>query len=78
MEYPQETQVDPRDGKRKTIAMHLMIGNQASPHFVHGGPVRDNDGIPGGWTIVVQEISGWYGNIASPDSRRASPENGVH
>jgi hypothetical protein len=73
MEYPQQTYVDPQDGKRKTIAMHLMIGNQAIPHFVHGGPVRDNDGIPGGWTMVVQEISGWYGNIANPDSYRASP-----
>jgi hypothetical protein len=77
MEYPQQTYVDPRDGKRKTIAMHLMIGNQAIPHFVRDGAVTDNDGIPGGWTIVVQEISGWYGNIADPDRYRASQENAV-
>jgi hypothetical protein len=78
MEYPQETYVDPADGKRKTIAMYLMIGNQAIPHFSPGAAsTKDNDGIPDGWTIVVQEISGWYGNIADPDRYRASPENGV-
>ena len=78
MEYPQETYLDPADGKRKTVAMHLMIGNQAIPGFSRrGGTVTDNDGIPDGWTIVVQEISGWYGNVADPDRDRASPENGV-
>jgi hypothetical protein len=78
MAYPQETYIDPRDGKRKTIAMHLIIGNQAIPQFARGAAsVADNDGIPGGWTIVVQEISGWYGNIANPNRYRASPENGA-
>lgn len=78
MEYPQETYVDPADGRARTVAMHLMIGNQAGPAFAPGaGAMRDNDGIPEGWTIVVQEISGWYGNIADPDSLRASRENGV-
>jgi hypothetical protein len=78
MEYPQETYVDPADGKRKTIAMYLMIGNQAIPHFSPGAAAaKDNDGLPDGWTIVVQEISGWFGNIADPDRYRASPENGV-
>ena len=57
--------------------MHLMIGNQAIPHVVHAGPVSDNDGIPDGWTMVVREIFGWYGNIANADSYRASPEKGV-
>jgi hypothetical protein len=71
MEYPQKTYIDPATGRPKTIAMHLMIGNQAIPGFSRGsGPIRDNDGIPDGWTIVVQEISGWYGNIADPDRYR--------
>ena len=78
MEYPQGTYVDPADGKRKTIAMHLLIGNQAIPGFSPGASwARDNDGIPDGWTIVVQEISGWYGNVADVDRLRASPKNGV-
>jgi hypothetical protein len=56
--------------------MHLIIGNQAIPNFARGAvSVTDNDSIPGGWTIVVQEICGWYGNIADPDRYRASPEN---
>ena len=57
--------------------MHLIIGNQAVPAFSPGAAqVRDNDGIPGGWTIVVQEISGWTGNVANPDRLRAGA-NGV-
>jgi hypothetical protein len=78
MEYPQETYVDPADGKSKTIAMHLIIGNQAIPGFSSGAYwARDNDGIPEGWTITIQEISGWYGNVADPDQHRASPQNAV-
>jgi len=78
MEYPQETYLDPVDGQQKTVAMHLLIGNQAIPGFSRGAAhTKDNDGIPDGWTIVVQEISGWYGNIADPDRYRASQENGV-
>jgi hypothetical protein len=78
MEYPQNTYVDPLNGLRKTIAMSLVIGNQAIPSFARGATrAKDNDGIQDGWTIVVQEISGWYGNIADPDSYRASPQNGV-
>lgn len=78
MEYPQGTYIDPADGVRKTIAMHLLIGNQAIPGFSKGAAsARDNDGIPEGWTITVQEISGWHGNIVNPDSLRASPANGV-
>lgn len=78
MEYDQDTYVDPADGQRKTTAMHLIIGNQAIPSFSRGAAnARDNDGINEGWTIVVQEISGWHGNIANPDRLRASPENGV-
>jgi hypothetical protein len=78
MEYPQDTFVDPADGTRKTVGMHLIIGNQAIPGFSPGaGSAKDNDGIPDGWTITVQEISGWYGNVADPDSRRASAANGI-
>ncbi|MGI4940047.1 MAG: hypothetical protein ACRYHQ_05705 [Janthinobacterium lividum] len=78
MEYPQDTYLDPADNQRKTIAMSLIIGNQAIPGFSRGASsARDNDGIPDGWTIVVQEISGWYGNVGDPDRYRASPENAV-
>ena len=78
MEYPQKTYIDPADGRSKTIAMHLIIGNQAIPSFSPGARnAKDNDGIPDGWTIVVQEISGWYGNILDPDRLRASTRNGV-
>ena len=38
---------------------------------------KDNDGMQDGWTIVVQEVSGWYGNIQDPDRLRASAENGT-
>ena len=70
--------LDPADGKRKQLAMHLIISNQAIPGFSRGtANVADNDGTPDGWTIVVQEISGWYGNVQDPDSLRASPENGL-
>ena len=79
MEYPQQTYLDPADGQRKTIAMHLLIGNQAIPSFSRGAAQAiDNDGISDGWTIVVQEISGWWGNIAEPDSYRATASNGLH
>jgi hypothetical protein len=69
MEYPQSTYVDPADGSRKQVAMHLIIGNQAVPAFSPGAShVRDNDGMPDGWTMTVQEIAGWYGNVEKPDS----------
>ncbi len=78
MEYPQDTYVDPADGQRKTFAMSLVIGNQAIPGFSPGATsAKDNDGIADGWTIVVQEISGWYGNISNPDGLLASPKNGA-
>jgi hypothetical protein len=74
MEFNPETYVDPADGKTKTVAMNLMIGNQAIPGFSPGAAQAvDNDGMPDGWTMVVQEVSGWYGNIQSPDSYRAAP-----
>ena len=77
MEYPQSLYATP-DGHMATVAMHLIIGNQAIPRFSRNpSAARDNDGIPDGWTIVVQEISGWYGNVANVDSLAASPENGV-
>lgn len=78
MEYPQQTYVDPSDGRAKTVAMHLLIGNQAIPSFAPGAATaKDNDGLPDGWTIVVQEVSGWYGNVLNPDQLRASAQNGV-
>ena len=78
MEYPQQTYIDPADGQQKTVAMHLIIGNQAIPGFSPGASrAKDNDGMPDGWTIVVQEISGWYGNVQDPDRLRASAENGT-
>ncbi len=78
MEYSPDTYVDPADHQRKQVALHLMIGNQAIPSFSRGAAsAKDNDGLPDGWTIVVQEVSGWYGNIADPDSLRASAENGL-
>ncbi len=78
MEYQQDSYVDPVNGSRKTVAMNLVIGNQAIPHFSRGATsATDNDGLPDGWTIVVQEISGWYGNIANPDQYRAATANGI-
>ena len=78
MEYPQKTYIDPVDGHTKTVAMHLIIGNQAIPSFSQGAKLaKDNDGIPDGWTIVIQEVSGWYGNILNPNRHRATPRNGV-
>ena len=56
--------VDPADGVRKQQAMHLIIGNQAIPRFAPGyTSAVNNDGIPGGWTIAVQEIAAWYGIV---------------
>ena len=79
MEYAPDSYVDPADGQRKPVAMHLLIGNQAIPAFSPGAAAAiDNDGLPDGWTIVVQEISGWYGNVADPDRRRATSTNGLH
>ena len=78
MEYPQQSYADPADGQTKRVAMHLIIGNQAIPRFSPGAAgAPDNDGIADGWTIVVQEISGWYGNVAHPEAYRASAANGV-
>ena len=34
--------------------------------------VTDNDGITDGWTMVVQEISAWYGTVVNPNSYRAT------
>jgi hypothetical protein len=78
LEYNQANFTDPADGKSKPIGLHLIIGNQAVPAFSPGaGRVRDNDAIPDGWTITVQEISAWQGNIAKPDSYRATPSNAI-
>lgn len=68
MEYPANTYVDGYDNNTtKTVAMHLIIGNQAIPSFApDGSSTTENDGIPDGWTIVVQEIAAWEGNILNP------------
>lgn len=74
MEYPARTYQDGFDGNAvKTVAMHLMIGNQAIPSFApHGGDIKENDGMQEGWTITVEEISAWFGNIAEPWSHAAA------
>ncbi len=75
MEYPASTYQDGFDGnKTKQLAMHLIIGNQAIPSFAPGGAsTTENDGLSDGWTIVVQEISAWNGNIANPWNYQAAP-----
>jgi hypothetical protein len=68
MEYPARTYQDGFDDNAvKTVAMHLIIGNQAIPSFAPGGEkTKENDGIQDGWTITIEEISAWSGNIADP------------
>jgi hypothetical protein len=75
MEYPATTYTDGLDGNKvKQLAMNLMIGNQAIPSFTYGhASTTDNDGIPDGWTIVVQEISIWNGTVADPYSHQIAP-----
>jgi hypothetical protein len=75
MEYPATTYTDGLDGNVvKQLAMNLMIGNQAIPSFTPGhASTTDNDGIPDGWTIVVQEISVWNGTVADPYSHQIAP-----
>jgi hypothetical protein len=74
MEYPASTYVDAlAGGVTKTLAMNLIIGNQAIPSFTPGGSsATENDGISDGWTIVVQEISVWNGNVSAPNSYQAA------
>ncbi len=56
--------LDAADGNWKQVAMHLIIGNQAIPRFSPGYTTAiNNDGVAGGWTICVQEISAWYGLV---------------
>lgn len=76
-EYKGDTYVDPVSGTTKTVGMHLMIDNQAVPSFnpAASGQVVDNDGIPDGWSAVVEEVSIINGNISAPDSYRASGTN---
>ena len=75
MEYPASTYVDAlAGGETKLLAMNLLIGNQAIPGFTPGGTsAAENDGIADGWTMVVQEISVWNGNIVSPNSHQVAP-----
>ena len=70
MEYAQAPRyLDPATNTLKQQAMTLMIGNQAVPTWLPGdSTVTENDGVPDGWTIVVQEISAWYGLINNPNS----------
>ena len=72
MEYGNAGTYTDDNGNTQTIGMHLIIGNQAIASFTPGHETAtDNDGITDGWTIAVQEISAWYGNVANPDSYRA-------
>jgi hypothetical protein len=75
MEYPASTYEDGFDGGvTKTLAMHIIVGNQAIPSFAPGGTsTKENDGIPDGWTIVLQEISAWNGNVADPWLHAGAP-----
>lgn len=85
MEYPAPTYQDGFDGNvTKVQAMNLMIGNQAIPSFApsssslpyappSGTKGKENDGIPDGWTIVVQKVAVWKGNIVNPWSYEAAP-----
>jgi hypothetical protein len=68
MEYGRAPTYTDSTGTVKVQAMHLIIGNQAVPAFTTGFNGQENNGIPDGWTIVVQEISAWYGTVANPDS----------
>lgn len=73
MEYPTHNYTDAQ-GVVRNLGMHLIIGNQAKASFQSGSATAlDNDGIPDGWTGVIQEISAWHGNIENPDSYRATP-----
>lgn len=70
MEFPIDTYTD-ANGATKNLGVSLIIGNQAIPSFVAGaGTATDNDGVTDGWTLVVQEISAWNGNVANPDALR--------
>jgi hypothetical protein len=75
MEYPAPTYRDGFDHDRtKVQAMHFMIQNAAIPSFSPGASrAIDNDGIRGGWTGVIQEISGWFGTVATPYKYAAAP-----
>ena len=70
MEYAQAPWYqNPVTGAWEQQAMHLIIGNQAVPLWLPGAStVTENDGVPDGWTMVVQEISAWYGLVANPTS----------
>ncbi len=72
MEYDQApTYFDGVSGTTKVQAMHLIIGNQAIPQWLAGASnTKENDGIPDGWTIVVQEITAWNGLIANPNNHK--------
>ena len=75
MEYPANTYQDGyNNNATETVAMHLIIGNQAIPSFAPGGSsTTENDGTPDGWTIIVQEISAWNGNVANPWNYQPAP-----
>jgi hypothetical protein len=70
MAFPQQTYTD-ASGATKTLGMHLIISNQGPPAFATGHSAAiDNDGIPDGWSIGVQEITAWIGNVSNPDALR--------
>ena len=74
MEYGNAGTYVDQNGATQTIGMHLIIGNQAVPTFAPGyGSTTDNDGLPEGWSIVVQEISAWRGNVLNVNGLKAVP-----
>jgi hypothetical protein len=68
MEYSQAPWYQDASGNWKQQGMHLIIGNQAVPNWLvkSGEAIRENDSMPDGWTIVVQEISAWNGTVEDP------------
>ena len=73
MEYGNAGTYVDQNGATQTIGMHLIIGNQAVPTFAPGNASAvDNDGIAEGWSIVVQEISAWRGNVLNPNGYKAT------
>lgn len=80
MEFDQAATFTDIDGQVKKIGMHLICSNEPVPEFntqIQNGVVPlDNDGIYGtgdaldGWTMCIQEISFWQGNLVNPESYR--------
>ncbi|MEJ0045766.1 MAG: hypothetical protein WDN04_06315 [Rhodospirillales bacterium] len=67
MEYAQAANYVDANGVAHVQGMHLLIANTPIPTWMPGGSLTsENDGIPHGWTITVQEIAAWNGLVANP------------